>query len=56
MFTSLHDFIARILCMQKLTTNRHVEFRERAQELVEQARREAARRSVVQQTSSQVVY
>uniref|UniRef100_A0A2H8TZN0 EH domain-binding protein 1 n=1 Tax=Melanaphis sacchari TaxID=742174 RepID=A0A2H8TZN0_9HEMI len=33
---------------QKITTNRHIELRERARQLVEQARREAARRSVPQ--------
>jgi len=34
--------------VQNVTTNRHVELRERARQLVEQARREAARRSVPQ--------
>lgn len=38
---------------QKLTTNRHIELRERARELVEQARQEAARRSVAHHTPSQ---
>lgn len=37
-----------ILCVKKLTTNRHIELRERARQLVEQARREAVRRSVPQ--------
>ncbi|XP_050529411.1 EH domain-binding protein 1 isoform X2 [Daktulosphaira vitifoliae] len=36
---------------QKITSNRHIELRERARQLVEQARREAARRSLPQTPS-----
>lgn len=42
----MHGF--EFLCMQKVAINRHIELRERARQLVEQARREAARRSVPQ--------